>query len=265
MQPLIASLKAGWSRAGDSNVGLIAAGIAYYGFLALVPLLAAAFLTYGLVVDPQTIADHGESLGRTLPGAASELVSDQLETVAAQRGGSSGPGLVIALGLALIGARVAAGALITALDMAFAAQPERGFVAANLMALAITLGAVLALGLMAGITALVSTVLAGSGGAFVSYGLMGIAGFAGATLAYRVVPQRTAVTRAEAMRGSALFAVGWIAASAGFGFYASNFGNYNATYGSLGAVVVFLTWIWLSAWLLLLGAHFAAASRVMSD
>ncbi len=269
MQPLFASLKAGWSRASDNNVGLIAAGIAYYGFLALVPLLAATFLTYGLVVDPQTIAAHGESLGRTLPGAAGELVADQLENVAGQRGGSSGLGLVVALVLALIGARVAAGALITALDMAFAAQsehgPERGFIAANLMALAITLGAVLALGLMAGITALVSIVLAGSGGAFASYALMGIAGFAGATLAYRVVPQQQAVTRAEAVRGSLLFATGWIAASAGFGFYASNFGNYDATYGSLGAVVVFLTWIWLSAWLLLLGAHIAVASRIATE
>ncbi|KPF63775.1 YihY/virulence factor BrkB family protein [Porphyrobacter sp. AAP60] len=265
MQSLLTSLRAGWSRASDSNAGLIAAGIAYYGFLALVPLLAAAFLTYGLAVDPQTIAAHGESLTRTLPGAAGELVAGQLDNVTEQRGGSSGLGLVVALALALVGARVAAGALITALDMAFAEQPDRGFIAGNLLALAITLGAVLALGLMAGITAMVSTIFAGSGGAFASYFLMGVAGFAGAALAYRIVPQRQAVTRAQAMRGGALFATGWIAASAGFGFYTSNFGNYDVTYGSLGAVVVFLTWIWLSAWLLLLGAHFAAASRLMSD
>lgn len=265
MQSLFASLKAGWSRAGDGNAGLIAAGIAYYGFLALVPLLAAAFLTYGLVIDPATITAHGDDLAQTLPGAAGELVAGQLERVAEQRSGSSGIGLAIALALALIGARVAAGALVTALDMAFKARPERGFIAANLLALAITLGAVFALGLVAGITALVSTVLAGSGGAFASYVLMGIAAFGGATLVYRVVPQRRAVTRAEAMRGGALFALGWIAVSAGFGVYASNFGNYDATYGSLGAVVVFLTWIWLSAWLLLLGTHFAAASRLMSE
>lgn len=260
MRPLSDSLKAGWSRASDGNIGLIAAGIAYYGFLALVPLLAAAILTYGLVVEPATIAAHAESLTRTLPGTAGELVAGQLENVAAQRGGSSGLGLVIAIALALFGARVAAGALITAIDMAFAASQERSFIAANLLALAITLGAVLALGLMAGITALVATVFAGTGGAFASYAVMGLAGFGGAFLAYRVVPQTEVVGRAAAMRGGGLFALGWLAASAAFGFYASNFGNYNATYGSLGAVVVFLTWLWLSAFLLLLGAHFAAAS-----
>ena len=265
MQTLLASLRAGWSRASDGNAALIAAGIAYYGFLALVPLLAAAFLTYGLVVAPETIAAHGQSLTQTLPGAAGELVAGQLENVAEQRSGSSGLGLAVALTLALIGARVAAGALITALDMAFEAKTERGFIAANLLALAITLGAVVALGLVAGITALVSTILAGTGGAFASYALMGIAGFGGATLAYRIVPQRRAVTRGQAMRGGALFAIGWIAASAGFGFYASNFGNYDATYGSLGAVVVFLTWVWLSAWLLLLGAHFAVAYRMANE
>lgn len=265
MPPLIASLKAGWSNAGDGDVGIIAAGVAYYSFLALVPMLAAAFLTYGLVVDPATIAAHGDSLLRTLPGAAGELVAGQLRNVAETRGGGSGIGLAIALALALIGARVAAGALITALDLAFGARQERGFIAANLLALAITVGAVLALGLMAGITTLVATVLAGSGGAFASYILMGLAGFAGAFLAYRIVPQRQVAGRAALIRGSALFAIGWLSASAGLGFYASNFGNYDATYGSLGAVVVFLTWLWLSAWLLLIGAYVAAASRNAQD
>lgn len=260
MRSVLDSLKAGWSRASDGNVGLIAAGIAYYGFLALVPMLAAAILTYGLVVEPAAIAAHGDSLTRTLPGTAGELVAGQLENVAQERGGSSGLGLLLAIALALFGARVAAGALITALDMAFAARKDRGFIAANLLALAITLGAVMGLGLMAGITALVATVLAGTGGAFASYALMGLAGFGGAYLAYRVIPQREVVGRGAAMRGSGLFALGWIAASAGFGFYASNFGNYNATYGSLGAVIVFLTWLWLSAYLLLLGAHVAVAS-----
>lgn len=260
MRPLFASVKSGWSRSSDSNTGLIAAGIAYYGFLALVPMLAAAILTYGLVVEPAIIAEHGNSLTRTLPGAAGELVAGQLENVAARNTGNSGFGLMLAIALALFGARVAAGALITAIDMAFAVREERGFIASNLLALVITFGAVLALGLMAGITTLVATVLAGSGGAFASYTLVGLAGFGGAYLAYRVVPKRKVVGRSAALRGSGLFALGWLAVSAGFGFYASNFGNYNATYGSLGAVVVFLTWMWLSAYLLLLGAHLAAAS-----
>lgn len=265
MTSFLDSLKAGWERSSDGNAGLIAAGIAYYAFLSLVPLLAAAILTYGIVVDPATIAAHADGLIRTLPGAAGEFMASQLSDVAAQRGGSSGFGLAMAIALALFGARVAAGALITAIDMAFAAPENRGFIAANLLALAITLGAALALGLMGALTTLVATVLAGTGGALASYMVMGLAGFVGAYLAYRVVPQRKVVSRHAALRGSGLFALGWIALSTGFGFYASNLSNYSVTYGSLGAIIVFLTWIWLSAYLLLFGAHFAAAGPQARD
>lgn len=260
MHPILPSLRKGWSQAGDGHVGIIAAGVAYYGFLALIPLLAAAILTYGLVVDPATIAAHGETLARNLPGSASGLVAEQMRDVADSRGGAQGLGLVLALALSLISARAAARALITALNIAFEVEEERGFIAANMLALAITLGAVLALGLAIGAAALVSTVFAGVAGALAGYVLVGLAGLGGAMLAYRSVPHNAAVGRHPALRGGALFAVGWLAASAGFGFYTSNFGNYGATYGSLGAVVVFLTWLWLSAWLFLLGAHFAAAS-----
>ena len=261
MRPFIASLRTGWSRAGAGNAGIIAAGVAYYGFLAMVPLLAAAIMTYGLVVDPQTIAAHGQTLARTLPGGAGDLVSDQLSSIAERRSGTSGLGLAAAIALSLFGARVAAGALITALNMAFDAPESRGFVKANLLALAITCAAVIALGLVAGVTTLVSTVLAGvGGGAFASFAVVGLAGLGGALLAYRIVPNVHAIDRHAALRGAILFASGWMIASAGFGLYASNFGNYDATYGSLGAVVVFLTWLWLSAWLLLIGAHIAAAS-----
>lgn len=260
MRPLIASLRSGWTRARDSNAGIIAAGVAYYGFLALVPLLAAAILTYGLVVDPAAVARHGESLAQTLPGAAGDLVADQLRSIAAARGEASGLGLLGALAVSLFSARVAAGSVITALNIAFKVEDRRGLIATNLLALAITFAAVLALGLVAGATALVASVLAGAGAAFASFAAVGLAGMGGALLAYRIIPDVRAIARAAALRGAALFALGWTLASTGFGIYASNFGNYNATYGSLGAIVVFLTWLWLSAWLLLLGAHVAAAS-----
>ena len=259
MAPVFDTLRSAWSLADDGHIGIIAAGVAYYAFLALVPLLAAAILTYGLAVDPATIAEHGAALAHRLPGAAGDFVSEQLREVAASRSGTHGLGLVLALALALFSARAAAGALITALDIAFDVDEDRGFIAANLLALGITLGAVLALGIVAGVTTLASTVLAGSIGAAASFLLVGLAGFVAATIAYRILPQRPLVTVGAASRGAALFATGWLVASAGFGLYAGNFGNYGATYGSLGAVVVFLTWLWLSAWLLLFGAHFAAA------
>lgn len=261
MRPLFASLKSGWARSNEENAALLAAGIAYYAFLSFVPLLGAIVLAYGLIAEPQTVASHAASLATELPASAAELVTDQLESVTDRRGGASGLGLIVALALALFGARVAAGAVITAFDVAFGAPEKRGLIRANLVALAITLGAMLAFGIVAGATTVVSLFLSGVGGKLGTFAVVGLAGVAGALLAYRVVPNtRGSVPYGAALRGAILFALGWMAASAGFGFYVSNFGNYNATYGSLGAVVVFLTWLFISALLLLIGAFVAEAS-----
>ena len=259
MVPFLDSLKNGWARAGDNSASLLAAGIAYYAFLSLVPLLAVIILTYGLVADAQTVAQHTAQIAAALPAAAGQLINDQITAIADDRGGATGWGLVLAIALSLFGARVAAGSVIEAMNLAFAAEESRNFIKANLLALAITIGAVLAIGLVVGVTALVSLVLAGAG-SLASFLVIGLAGLGAAMIAYRVVPNTDHVSTQAALRGGAIFAVGWMAASAGFSFYAANFGNYNATYGSLGAIVVLLTWLYLSAYLLLLGAHFAFAS-----
>lgn len=261
MSEFLSKLKSGWSRAKSNNAGLLAAGMTYYAFLSFMPLLAALVMTYGLLADPALVADNTRDLAATLPPSAAELVGDQLEGITESRSGTSGFGLAIAIALSLFSARVAAGSVITAFNIAFGASESRGFVKANVLALCITAGAVIALGLVAGLTTLATGIVSNSGGAAVSFVVTGLAGFGGALLAYRIVPNVEDVSIHEAYRGGAVFAIGWLAASAGFAFYASNFGNYNATYGSLGAIVVFLTWLYLSAYLLLIGAHIAAASR----
>jgi membrane protein len=254
-------LKAGWSRAQENSAGLLAAGIAYYAFLSFVPLLAVAVLTYGLVATPETLAEHGAAIADTLPPSAAELVRSQLESIAETRGGASGFGLIAAIAISLFSARVAAGSIITAFNLAFDAPESRGFIKSNLLAVAITLGAVLAISLVVLVTALVAFVYPGSDGAFASFAGVALGALGAAVLAYRIVPNVDDVSFAEAVRGGVLFAVGWTAASLGFAYYTSNFANYNATYGSLGAIIVLLTWLYLSAYLLLLGAHFAAAAR----
>lgn len=252
MPPFIDALKLAWARASDSNAGLLAAGIAYYAFLSFVPLIAAMVLSYGLFAQPETIAAHIGQLARTLPPSASELVTDQIESVVETRAGAKGFGLAAALVLSIFAARVAAGSVITALNVAFGAEESRGFVKANLLALAITAGAVFAIGLVG-----IATALAGPASLLV----VAAAALLSAALAYRRVPNVEPAGWPAAFRGALLFAAGWTAASAAFAFYAANFGNYNATYGSLGAVVVLLTWLFLSAYVLVLGGFLTAASR----
>src|SRR5690349_15559226 len=107
-----------WKQSSEDNVGLVAAGVAFYGFLPLVPLLGAVVLTYGIIADPQTVMSNVKSLANVMPQDAAKLIGDQLLGVVQTSGGKKGFGLLLAIGIAIFGARNAAGSIITALNVA---------------------------------------------------------------------------------------------------------------------------------------------------
>jgi membrane protein len=259
----IAVLKRSWSEASDDNIGLVAAGVAFYAFLAIVPLLAATVLSYGLLAEPATVVANVRTLTQAMPADAAALVGEQLMAVVQTSEGKKGLGLLVALGVALFGARNGAGAVVTALNIAYEEKEKRGFVRMTLVNLAITVAAVVA-AITAGlaVTALaaleewlprapVVAVL----GKIVSYLILLLVAAAGAATLYRYGPSRARARWTWITPGSLLAAIGWVALTLGFGIYVANFGNYNATYGSLGAVVVLLTWLYLSSYILLFGAE----------
>jgi membrane protein len=249
---------------GNDNVGLIAAGVAFYGFLALVPLLGAIVLSYGLIAEPATVIKNMQGLTSVMPGDAAKLVGEQLMNVVKTSDGKKGAGLLLALALALFGARNGAGAIVTALNVAYEEEETRGFIRVNLLSLAITAGGVVvAMLALVAITALghLESLLENAPGfvvvlgKIVSYLAMTLAGAAGAATLYRFGPARKKAQWTWLTPGSMLAALLWLALTIGFGIYVANFGNYNATYGSLGAVVVLLTWLYLSSYILLFGAE----------
>lgn len=250
-------LKAAWRAGSDHDVSLIAAGIAYYALLALVPALGATVLGYGLFVSPQTVVRHIEQLTNLLPPSAASLIGDQLQQISGASGGSKGVGLLLALALALFGARGAAKALLTGFGIVFESQESRGFLRANLVALAITLAGAAGLAALAALLA-ASAALSGPVGPLAGLLLLALSATAGAMLLYRFAPPVAEPDWSTALRGALVFTGLWIAATAGFAFYAANFADYNATYGSLGAVVALLTWFWVSGFALLLGAELVA-------
>ncbi|WP_238560114.1 YhjD/YihY/BrkB family envelope integrity protein [Sphingomonas sp. Mn802worker] len=253
-----------WKETGNDNVGLIAAGVAFYGFLALVPLLGAIVLTYGLVADPQTVSSNMATLTSVLPKQAAQLIGEQLLNVVHTSDGKKGFGLLVALAIALFGARNAAGAVITALNIAYEEEETRGFIHVTLLALGITACAVLvAILAMVSVTVLgfLQTLLptlpnwVAAVGKVVTYLLLAAAGSAGAATLYRYGPARQHARWTWLTPGSLLAALLWLMLTIGFGIYVANFGNYDATYGSIGTVVVLLTWMYLSSYILLFGAE----------
>lgn len=253
-----------WKESASDNVGLVAAGVAFYSFLALVPLLGAIVLSYGLVAEPSTVVANMQALTSVMPADAARLIGEQLMNVVHASEGKKGFGLLLALAIALFGARNGAGSVITALNIAYEEEERRGFIRVNLLALAMTVAAV-----AMGILALIAIAALGYLhelvphappfllllGKFASYVLLALAAAAGAATLYRYGPSRQKARWTWLTPGSILAGVLWLLLTLGFGIYVANFGNYDATYGSLGAVVVLLTWLYLSSYVLLFGAE----------
>jgi membrane protein len=253
-----------WREAAQDNIGLIASGVAFCGILAMVPMLGAIMLSYGLVASPRTVIENMQSLTSVMPAEAARLVGDQLGNVVHTAGGKKGFGLVVALGIALYGAMKGAGALVTALNIAYDETDARSFVRLNLLSLVITLSALL--------LALVAIVAIAAMGHFqalfphtpaallvlgkiLSYIVMAGLGAGAAATLYRFGPDRDEPKWRWLTPGSAFTAVLWLLVTLGFGFYVAHFGSYDATYGALGGAIVLLTWLYLSAYILLLGAE----------
>ncbi len=256
----ITALRVAFAQAQDDNAGIVAAGVAFYGFLALVPLLGALVLLYGLVADPATIARHAAELTDLLPAAAAELIVGQLEGIVESSGGTAGLGLLVALALALFSARGAMGALILALDIAYGIEDGRGFVKRNLLAYAMTLG--MAVGILVAAGAVAATaILPGWGASIAGYAVVLGAAVIGAGVLYRFGPDRPAPAMRYQAPGAILFGALATVLTLGFGLYVSNFADYNATYGALGAVVVLLMWLYLMAYAIVLGAELNAPAE----
>ena len=253
-----------WKQSSEDNVGLIAAGVAFYAFLALVPLLGATVLTYGLVADPHTVAANVKSLTSVMPQDAAKLIGEQLLSVVQTSGGKKGLGLLLAIGIAIFGARNAAGSVITALNVAYEEEEKRGFLRVNLLSLEITAAAVvIAVLAMLAITVLgylerlfphaPSFVLVL--GKLASYVLLLFGAAAAAATLYRYGPDRKRAKWVWITPGTIFASLIWLLLTFGFGFYVSKFGNYNKTYGSLATVVILVTWLYLSAYVFLFGAE----------
>lgn len=255
-----------WQESSRDNVDIVAAGVAFYAFIAVPPLLAAVVSIYGLVVDPARVGQQLEQLSQVLPEQARQVVGDQLKQVASSSGAALGLSFAIALALSLWGSMKATKALMTACNVAYDEEERRGVVRFNGVALLLTLGTILFLGVSLLLVAVAPAVvgLVGLGGAtraaieVARWAALAILVLGSLALLYRFAPSRRGPRWRWVTWGSAAATAMWLAASALFSVYVSNFGSYDETYGSLGAIVVLLFWLWITAYVIMLGAELNA-------
>jgi membrane protein len=257
-------VKRTWKNTSDDNVGLVASGVAFNAFFAFVPFLTSVILTYGLVAAPGQAAQHIGALAGLLPQDAARVVGSQLQHIAGSAGRTTGLGLVVTLGLAIYGALRGATGIISGLNIAYDVEDSRPFLRRLAVAAAITAGMVFAFILASvgiSLVGLLSAVLPNPGGVVNSalqIGFWMVASAAVITvvaLIYRYAPNVDGIEWRWATAGSLVATVVWLAATFGFGIYVRNFGNFEAIYGALGAVMVFMTWLYVSSYILIAGAE----------
>jgi membrane protein len=256
-------LKRTYTRTWDDNIGIVAAGVAFYGFFALLSLLGLIVLSYGVFADRMTVIEHMRVLTEVLPSDVAMIVGEQLMTAVRASEGAKGVGILVAFLVAVYGGTNGAAAILTALNIAYEEKEKRSLVRFYLIAIGMTLVAlVISLGTLAATAAVAflqrllpqashGALIAGKIGGYV---FLTLAAAAIAATLYRFGPSREDARWEWITPGSVFTAVTWLVLTTLFGTYVAQ-ANYDATYGSLGAVVALLTWLYLSAYAFLFGAE----------
>lgn len=249
------------AMADQANLGLIAAGVAFFAMFAIFPALAAIIAVFGLVADPSIVESQLELMRDVIPTEAFYLFDAQISRLLGARADTLGWATALSTGVALWSARAGVAALMRGLN-AIKGEPNRGGIGHYAVALLLTIClvgiAVIALLIvviapivlaflpLGGVAALALEAIRWSVALFILLAALG--------LLYRFGPNTVDVRTGWVSPGAIVVVVVWIAASVGFSAYLRNFGSYNEVYGSIGAVIALLMWLYISAYLVLLGA-----------
>jgi membrane protein len=253
-----------YKRVWDDNVGLVAAGVAFYSFFALLSLLGLVVLVYGFIADPVTVIEHMWAMTAVLPTDVATIIGDQLMTAVKSSQGTKGFGILLAFAVAAYGGTNGAAAVITALNIAYEEKEKRGLVRFYLLALSMTIAALVVvlcgIASTAALAFLQKLLPEASHGAVIiakvgGYLVLTLVAAAVAATLYRYGPSREDARWKWITPGSTFAAITWLLLTVAFGFYVGHFTNYRASYGSLGAVVALLTWLYLSAYAFIVGAE----------
>ncbi len=255
-----------YASINDNRLLAVAAGVVFYSLLAIFPAIAAFVSLYGLIADASTIDSHLSLVSGVLPAGAVDILHEQVTRLTAKGDAKLGLGFVTGLAIALWSANAGMKAIIDALNVVYDEKEKRSFVKLNLLSLLFTLIAMVSL--MGSLAAVVIAPIV-----FSAVGLSSLPALAFAVLRwplllvlaamalaaiYRYGPSRAEARWQWLSVGSATSAIGWLITSALFSWYIAHFGAYNATYGSLGAAVGMMMWMWISAIVILLGGELNA-------
>src|SRR5712691_10044261 len=252
-----------YARITECRVVAVAAGVAFYALLAIFPAIAALVSIYGLFADPATISRQLDVIADFVPSGAVDIMREELSRLTTQGKAVLGVGFVVGLTISLWSANSGINALFDALNIVYSEKEKRSFIKLYALTLGFTTGAIafllIALAAVVGIPIVLNYIgLAGSTDLLVRmlrWPILFVCITVALACIYRLGPSRTTAQWRWITWGSVIAGILWIAASLLFSWYAANFGSFNKTYGSLGAAIGFMTWIWISTIIVLIGAE----------
>ncbi|MCB1438788.1 MAG: YihY/virulence factor BrkB family protein [Nitratireductor sp.] len=256
----------------DSDASLRCAGVAFFSFLALFPLIAAAVILFGLLADTALIDRIMIQAAAFLPEGPQELIRGQLEALTSQPSRGLGIGLFLTVGFALWSGSRGVNALVYALTRAYKESGERAFLGGTLISIGLTLGgfavasvAIFAVAIIPVVVSLVPMPLkAETLGLLLRWPLLALVVLVATLILYRLAPYRTAAKWRWLMPGAILATILWMILSLGFSFYVENFSSYDSTFGSLAAAVVLMLWMYYSSMVFVFGAGFNAELELLT-
>jgi membrane protein len=258
-----------WGEVSDNNIFLVAGGVTYAVLLALFPGLAALVSVYGLLLDPSQVERQVDALSTVLPRETTQMIGDELHKLVTAPHGSLSISAGVALLVALWSASRGMSGLITAFNIAYSQKETRGFFKINLIAIGLTVGTLIGGTVIIALVGVVPAAIqfVGLGGVakwlllVLEWPLLIVVVMTGLAVLYRYAPNRLTPKWRWVSPGAMVATLLWLAGSVGFSVYVSEFNSYDKTYGSLGGVVVMLTWLYLSAFVALFGAVINAQSE----
>lgn len=251
-----------WAKIFDDNLLLIAAGVAFYGLLAIFPAITALMSVAGLVYEPADLVSALQGASGVVPPDVSRIILEQANAVAGQESGGLTLGLILGLGFALFSASAGVASLIQGLNVVYGEAETRNFVWLRLQTIFFTLimifsvisAAFLIVGVPVALSFLPTAPGVDTAIKLTAYLPLAVIFVGGIIAFYRWGPDRNPARLRWLAPGAALASVLWLVGSIGFSLYVQNFASYNESFGAVAGVIVMLTWMWLSAFIVLLGA-----------
>lgn len=260
-------------RIEEDSLTIVAAGVAFYAFLAIFPAIMALLSIYGLAVDPEQAEQQISQLSGMMPEEAFSVIKERVENLISTSGSTLGWGTALGILISLWSANAGTKSLFKGIDIAYETENNRGFIKQNALTLLFTFSAIitllLSLTLIVIFPAIVNTFgLPGNIEGLISWlrwPLLAAIVILVISLIYKFAPDRRTPKFKWVVVGASLATALWLLASFGFSFYVSNFGNYGEMYGSISAVVILLLWLFLTSFIILLGAEVNSASEAYAE